>query len=940
MAIDRDTSFSIEKQNAQQDGMSSILSARNQRRADINAIKNGEGNEYLKMLQDQIKALETLNNLRDTDNKKLKEANKLLKEQEDFQLKKDADYEKYLKSLQEVFKITKELSDAQYTAELKLTKEITNVDAKKRAIKKLEDDEINRQRVYNNLLKQANTMYDTNKQANKSMLDSFTNGLHNLKSEIRDLAVIKGVGDITQGIYDKGNSASMYSVYKSTSAQLGISNSEFNSFKNSLHSQLAKSDNFFNYGWKDTADYLNKLGELNITSQEMAEQQYLAVLQGTKYLGLQTETQGKVLKIAKDTGRMDLLQSTNETLVQIMNAQLGISKDQLNQMVSQSASIADMSVFLGGNGDALEQLTKIQAAVTREYGKPASDAATNILSEILNNPADNKYLRNGFLAGNYNQIVQYAQSGQMDEAIKAIITSVQDSRSLQVARSNMYAANALGADSNILALGNASGNMGNVEANMASINSASNDIAATIKQFNQDWSDKILNAGSNILAMLPFSQVLSLQNVYYALATVELLIKVPKLLGGMLVTLQQIARNTGMTAAGIDPKNMGIGGMLTKMLPAVLAISAGIAALSMFVNDYSKGKSKAEEWGTTKSSAAIGGAIGGTSNDASRRTIDNMKKYALAGAALGFVFPGVGHLVGATVGGLIGLALGGTTGAIGGKNIASFLDYIKGAQPSNEGMGAAPSTPLPSTGGKGAVSNNSFPWKITSGFGPRTLGNGDNSYHYGVDFGIKKGTPIGAPISGTIQSTVVDNRNTYPNGPTNSGSGIYLQGDDGIVYQFWHLNSVGVKKGQRVNAGQQIGLSGNTGYSSGAHLHFGTKIDGSWTNPTPYASNYLFNASENGVSETSDTNDIDSVLGSKEGEKLLESVISADTLSSKAAGSYGMGAPGDNSEVVYAINTGFAGLNSKLEELSSRQDNQEEVLRQLTSGSRSGITSY
>ena len=45
-------------------------------------------------------------------------------------------------------------------------------------------------------------------------------------------------------------------------------------------------------------------------------------------------------------------------------------------------------------------------------------------------------------------------------------------------------------------------------------------------------------------------------------------------------------------------------------------------------------------------------------------------------------------------------------------------------------------------------------------------------------------------------------------------------------------------------------------------------------------------------------------------------------------------------DVVYAINTGFSGLNDKLEELSNRQDSQEEILKQLTSSSSSSIYSY
>ena len=332
------------------------------------------------------------------------------------------------------------------------------------------------------------------------MVDAFSNNMSKLKTEIKDLAIIKGVGDITSGLFGNGNT-SMLSAYNNTRSQLGVTSSEFNQFKGNLFNQLKETGNLFEFGWKDTADYMARLGELNITSQEMAEEQYLAVIQGTKYLGLTTETQAKILKIARDTGRSDLLQSTNETMVQIMNAQLGVSKDQLNQMVNSAAQITDMAVFLGGDGkDALQDLTKIQAAITKEYGKSTSDAAMNILTEIMNNPAGNKYLTSGFLGGDYNKIVQYAQNGQMDEAIKQIIMSVQSSNSTAVARDNIYAANALGADNNIMAIANSSGSMDEVNKNLADINNASSDITQTIRDFNKSWTDKLLNYASNVLS--------------------------------------------------------------------------------------------------------------------------------------------------------------------------------------------------------------------------------------------------------------------------------------------------------------------------------------------------------------------------------------------------------------------------------------------------------
>ena len=58
------------------------------------------------------------------------------------------------------------------------------------------------------------------------------------------------------------------------------------------------------------------------------------------------KTQAKILKISKDTGRSDLLQSTNETMVQIMNAQLGISKEQLIQGVKKVNKIDKRRLLL------------------------------------------------------------------------------------------------------------------------------------------------------------------------------------------------------------------------------------------------------------------------------------------------------------------------------------------------------------------------------------------------------------------------------------------------------------------------------------------------------------------------------------------------------------------------------------------------------------------
>lgn len=106
--------------------------------------------------------------------------------------------------------------------------------------------------------------------------------------------------------------------------------------------------------------------------------------------------------------------------------------------------------------------------------------------------------------------------------------------------------------------------------------------------------------------------------------------------------------------------------------------------------------------------------------------------------------------------------------------------------------------------------------RVTSPFGMRSMGD-----HKGIDYGVPEGTPIIAAHSGTI----VEARES-----PSYGNMIRIRGDNGIDTLYAHLSSFGVQQGQQVTAGQQIALSGNTGRSTGPHLHFeairnGTKID-------------------------------------------------------------------------------------------------------------------
>ncbi len=91
------------------------------------------------------------------------------------------------------------------------------------------------------------------------------------------------------------------------------------------------------------------------------------------------------------------------------------------------------------------------------------------------------------------------------------------------------------------------------------------------------------------------------------------------------------------------------------------------------------------------------------------------------------------------------------------------------------------------------------------------------------DFKMKEGSHICAVRNGEVIAIKEDsNQGGLKNEYLNDGNHIIVRHDDGSLAHYWHLkqNGVFVKVGERVEKGQKIGLSGNTGYSAFAHLHF------------------------------------------------------------------------------------------------------------------------
>lgn len=91
------------------------------------------------------------------------------------------------------------------------------------------------------------------------------------------------------------------------------------------------------------------------------------------------------------------------------------------------------------------------------------------------------------------------------------------------------------------------------------------------------------------------------------------------------------------------------------------------------------------------------------------------------------------------------------------------------------------------------------------------------AYHPGVDFGTPRGTAIYAPLAGTVRAT--GNTDLVP-GCYSWGKWTLIDHANGLSTLYAHQDLISVTPGQKVATGEIIGYSGNTGYSTGPHLHF------------------------------------------------------------------------------------------------------------------------
>ncbi|MGN0342358.1 MAG: peptidoglycan DD-metalloendopeptidase family protein [Roseburia sp.] len=126
---------------------------------------------------------------------------------------------------------------------------------------------------------------------------------------------------------------------------------------------------------------------------------------------------------------------------------------------------------------------------------------------------------------------------------------------------------------------------------------------------------------------------------------------------------------------------------------------------------------------------------------------------------------------------------------------------------------------------RGIRNPDTFIWPLNSPVISSTFGERWGRMHEGVDFACPEGTPVMAALGGTV---------TYVGWINGYGNCVMIRHDDGTSTRYAHNSELLVEEGQTVVQGEIISLSGNTGNSTGPHLHFEILVDGEPVDPLEY----------------------------------------------------------------------------------------------------------
>lgn len=761
------------------------------------------------------------------------------------------------------------------------------------------------------------------KEQQKSLAKANKEAFGKFAGSLRDLAQTLSLSKMSQ-ISDVGSASKLQYQLQQT---LGLDKQQFGSFRR----QAIGGVDTGAYSSRQILDGFDAMKSMDVSMSKAADL-LPTIIRGQQLLGMNADTQAKLVALGNKTGRDQLAFTTNK-MSQFLKHGNDLSLKTLNQIVDMNTNLSNDMLDAGIDSEAFnESSANAMGAIENVFkglGKSGVYDATvrslvgNVEALGLNLGMDTTTFRQRLLGGDtpIGMISEgHGAAGQMYKQMQTkagyenimnnpLLTSHLDPNAYQLVKLMADAYHAgTPLDLEMLKFDRAASDAEALREQEkmykkalgpfgTAVNSVSNFI---LKEF--DWQDQDLWRRGLL------TSVLSIQ----ALLTASELLKAGKgwlSKGGALSSVGGAIVSNGASLAGAS--------LLTKAKigGAGLLAGYGVGKLGDIGDSYltSKGKS-----GLGSASNILGDVGGGV----------------LAGAAMGSFLPGPGNVIGAVIGGIGGLVKGiYDVSKKSSEKQLSVQERIANAteqsQSSLESLrnvrfsaNAIPRSALNDYigGQSGTGVGGGSSWPVTSNYGKRVV-QGVASTHKGIDFGIPYNTKIGAAAAGTVIKTVSgypatgwykDSKgNVNPAGLANQ---VQILTDDGHVMLYGHLTSPAVKQGARVRAGELIGYSGSSGTSTGAHLHFQVNKNGQHIPPHSFVNSSLWS----GVEGISSDNSYDSSKAD-----LLDSLTGTYTVK--------LGSGQGSSD---AVVSGLSQINQTLIDLSSKQSQQEQVLSMLAGKSR------
>lgn len=205
-----------------------------------------------------------------------------------------------------------------------------------------------------------------------------------------------------------------------------VSKNEYLDFKNNLDDTLNSMGNLFNSS--DLKTYMGNLSKMGITDTNLAESMAKSSMLASKYLGVSTETQEQLFKYMKRTNDYDMLDEHNKTITGILQAQLGVSREQLDIMSQEALASMDALAAAGVSPEAQEtfrnQYVAMEASLTNAVGEDTAKSIMGVVSEFANSDLTNASSLVKKYGGNAVNMLQSLQNtGDVNSFVQALVGS-------------------------------------------------------------------------------------------------------------------------------------------------------------------------------------------------------------------------------------------------------------------------------------------------------------------------------------------------------------------------------------------------------------------------------------------------------------------------------------------------------------------------------------